>query len=108
MWHRSMCLYDLAHLGGVLQAGFDGISIARLAALKIYFDVVDEGMGRPLRATEDIFMLSRSEITGANDLGSLRASAVSVPQLLAECAQRYTALTALDGDLVSHHGLQPT
>lgn len=100
-WRRRKArdLYDLEHLGRVLQADFDGPGIATLAALKIFFDVVDEGLGHPLIALNEVFNLPATAITGVDDLGYFRAGTVSVARLLAQCAQRYAALIALEGDL---------
>ena len=98
-WRRSRArdLYDLEHLGRVLQATFDGPGIAALAALKIYFDVVDEGLGRPPATLGEVFGRPGSVVTGAEDLGRLHASAPDIDYLLAQCAQRYAALTSLEG-----------
>ncbi len=76
------------------------MGIAMLAALKIYFDVVEEGSGCPLPAPGDIFSLPGDAIMGADDLGHFRASTVDVAQLLSQCAQRYAAITELGGDLL--------
>lgn len=94
---KARDLYDLEHLGRALQAGFDGRGIAALAALKIYFDVVDEGLGQPPTSLAEIFDIPASAVTGAEDLGNLRASVTDVPRLLAACAQRYTAVATLTG-----------
>lgn len=99
-WRRRMArdLYDLEHLGRVLQADFDGPAIAEIAALKIYFDVVDEGLGRLPGALSEIFSRRATDVTGADDLGRFRAALTDVKQLLARCAQRYQALADLDGE----------
>ncbi len=96
---KARDLYDLEHLGRILQAAFDGPGIAALAALKIYFDVVDEGLGQPPTSLAEIFALPVSAVTGADDLGHLRATDTDVARLLAICAQRYSALTALTGPI---------
>ncbi len=98
-WRRSRArdLYDLEHLCRALQETFDGPGIAALAALKIYFDVVDEGLGRPPATLGEVFGRPGSVVTGAEDLGRLHASASDIDHLLAQCAQRYAALSSLEG-----------
>jgi hypothetical protein len=100
-WRRSVArdLYDLEHLGRAMQASFDGPGIATLAALKIYFDVVDEGLGQPPSSLGDVFGRPHATVRGAEDLGRLHASVPDVGQLLAQCAQRYAALASLEGTI---------
>jgi predicted nucleotidyltransferase component of viral defense system len=94
---KARDLYDLEHLGRALQADFDGPGIAALAALKIYFDVVDEGLGPPPASLAEIFAIPARAVSGTEDLGHLRAAETDVPRLLAVCAQRYAALATLEG-----------
>ena len=71
-WRRRVArdLYDLDHLGRVLQATFDGRSICALAALKIYFDVVEERAGgRPVEDLSTIFGVAPADVAGKDDLG---------------------------------------
>lgn len=100
-WRRRKArdLYDLEHLGRALQTDFDGPAIAALAALKIYFDVVDEGLGRLLTALDAIFNLSPAEVSGADDLGYFRVATVDVAQLLVQCAHRYAVFGGVDGEI---------
>lgn len=91
-------LYDLEHLGRALQSSFDGPGIAALAALKIYFDVVDEGLGRAPKSLADIFGCPVTAVLGQADLGQLHARAPTAAELLAYCRQRFSALAALGGD----------
>lgn len=100
-WRRRHArdLYDLEHLGRVLQPRFDGTTIAALAALKIFFDVVDEGLGCPPSGVEDVFACAANEVVGASDLGRFRAAVTDVRPLLARCAQRYSVLPKLEEEL---------
>lgn len=102
-WRRRKArdLYDLENLGRALQANFDGPGIAALAVLKIYFDVMDEGLGRPLPSLGSVFGCAGTEITGADDLGHFRASTMDAAQLLSQYARRYVALVGLEDDLAS-------
>lgn len=99
-WRRRKArdMYDLEHLGRVLQADFDGPGIAALAALKIYFDIVDEGLGRPPGSLAEVFGRESSEVTGADDLGHFRATTTDVGRLLSQCSRRYAALAELGGE----------
>lgn len=99
-WRRRAArdLYDLDHLGQVLQAGFDGPAIAELAALKIYFDVAIEGLGHAPDWLDRIFAVRLVDVRGADDLGRFRAVEVDVAPLLARCAERYSALRDLTGE----------
>src|SRR5205823_10863106 len=92
-WRRRMArdLSDLEHLGRSLQANFDGAAITTLGLLKIYFDVVDDGVGRPLPDPSALFGCDLSEVQGREDLGHLRADVADVGQLLRQCQQRYRA-----------------
>lgn len=94
-------LYDLVHLGCLLQADFPAAAIARLAALKIYFDVVDEGLGtdRVPTSLPDVFALGPGQVVGAEDLGLLRAGRTDLSELLARCRTRYAAF----GQLADEH-----
>lgn len=100
-WRRAAArdLYDLDHLGRVTQATFDGPGIAALAALKIYFDVVEEGLGHQPADLREVFGRPQTIVRGAEDLGHLQVSTLDAGQLLAMCARRYAALAALGGDL---------
>jgi predicted nucleotidyltransferase component of viral defense system len=99
-WRRRVArdLYDLEHLGRALQSSFDGPGIAALAALKIYFDVVDEGLGRPPPSLADVFGCPVSAVVGQADLGQLHARVPTAAELLEHCRQRYAALAALGGE----------
>jgi predicted nucleotidyltransferase component of viral defense system len=94
-------LYDLDHLGSLLQGDFPAVAIARLAALKIYFDVVDEGIGVDSVPTSlnDVLGISAADVVGAHDLGLFRAERTDVSELLARCRTRYAAF----GDLADEH-----
>jgi uncharacterized protein len=100
-WRRSNArdLYDLAHLGRIMQSTFDGEGIAALAALKIYFDVVDERLGAPPSSLSDIFSRPPGDVRGADDLGRLHTLAFDPTHALAQCAQRYKALAGLDAEV---------
>jgi uncharacterized protein len=101
-WRRRAArdLYDLEHLGRVLQASFDGPGVAALAALKIYFDVVDEGLGRAPQSLDDVFGCPITAVVGQADLGQLHAKGPTALDLLAQCQRRYAALTSLPGEYV--------
>jgi hypothetical protein len=92
-------LYDLEHLGRALQAGFDGEAICTLGVLKIYFDVIDEQLGRPLPLPREIFDCSIADVQGKGDLGHLRAGAVDLADLLRHCRQRYRALESMASEV---------
>jgi hypothetical protein len=94
---KARDLYDLEHLGRALQTEFDGPGIAALAALKIYFDVVEEGLGPLPASLAEIFAIPANAVSGIEDLGHLHAVETDVPRLLAICAQRYAALATLGG-----------
>lgn len=100
-WRRRMArdLYDLEHLGRALQADFDGEVIASLGLLKIYFDVVDDGVGHPLPDPTVLFSNVQG-VQGREDLGHLRADVADVGQLLVRCQRHYRAITATDPALV--------
>lgn len=100
-WRRRMArdLYDLEHLGRALQADFEGEAIASLGLLKIYFDVVDDGVGRPLPGPGVLFGCRLADVQGRDDLGHLRADVADVGQLLSRCRQRYRALETIDAEL---------
>ena len=100
-WRRRKArdLYDLEHLGKVLQSSFDGPPIAALAALKIYFDVVDEGLGRPPTEIEQVFQCAIKEVEGVNDLGHFGAKSADPTGLLTSCTQRYGALCRIEDEL---------
>ncbi|HEY8741959.1 MAG TPA: nucleotidyl transferase AbiEii/AbiGii toxin family protein [Chloroflexota bacterium] len=99
-WRRRVArdLYDLEHLGRALQASFDGPGIAALAALKIYFDVVDEGLGRIPRSLADVFVCPVTDVAGQADLGQLHTKVYTTAELLAQCQRRYSVLAALGGE----------
>ncbi len=92
-------LYDLEHLGRLLVPRVNFADIAELAALKIYFDVVEERLPHPIDAIANLFDENRS-IAGVEDLGLLRASTTDPKALLVKCASRYSALGAMDDELV--------
>ena len=97
-WRRRHArdLYDLDHLARVMQAAGVLAEVSALAALKIYADVVEEGIhSRPLADPAEVFGCAPSEVRGAKDLGNFRASVTDVHTLLTTCRQRYAALTAL-------------
>ncbi len=100
-WRRRKArdLYDLEYLGKVLQAEFDGPTLASLAALKIYFDVVDEGLGRPPTEIEQVFQCMVKEVEGLEDLGYFGARSADPKSLLTCCAQRYGALFEIEDEL---------
>jgi len=58
-------LYDLEHPGRVMQIEGVGRDVAELAALKIYFDVVEERLSRAPESTEAIFSLPATVVIGA-------------------------------------------
>jgi predicted nucleotidyltransferase component of viral defense system len=93
-WRRRKArdLYDLVHLGSILQAQFNERAISSLAMLKFYFDVVDEGISNPLASTQEVFSIAPRYVEGATDLGNLRAKTTDIPSLLSQCASRYGAL----------------
>lgn len=97
-WRRRKArdLYDLEHLGSVLQTNFDGPSVAALTALKIYFDAIDEKLYALPMTPDDILGCSPSLIVGRGDLGTLRASSTDADELLLRCSQRYSALVELE------------
>jgi predicted nucleotidyltransferase component of viral defense system len=99
-WRRANArdLYDLEHLSRFMQSTFDGPAIAALAALKIYFDVVDEGLGHPPESLSDIFGGAPSDVRGADDLGRLHTASLDIAQTLAQCTTRYKALATLGGE----------
>lgn len=101
-WRRRKArdLYDLEHLGRALQAEFDGLTIGSLAALKVYFDVVDEGLGHPPTDIRDIFRCTTKDVEGIDDLGRFQARATDAGNLLAQCSQRYSALPQVDDGIL--------
>ncbi len=100
-WRRRAArdLYDLEHLGRVLQADFDGEAICTLGVLKIYFDVVDERLGRPLPGTSDVLACGINEVQGMEDLGHLRSSIIDIEDLLNRCKRRYRDLVSVDPEV---------
>jgi hypothetical protein len=78
--------------------------VAELAALKIYFDVVDERLGKPPQSLGSILDCTPAEVRGAEDLGRFQASVAGVPVLLAQLARRYEALADLQGDIADVAG----
>lgn len=100
-WRRRAArdLYDLEHLGRALQASFDGEAICTLGVLKIYFDVVDEKLGRPLPQPDEILACSTRDVQGQEDLGHLRSSITDLEDLLHRCRQRYRALGSADPEV---------
>ncbi len=96
--HAARDLYDLDHLGQVLQVDFDGPSIAELAALKIYFDVMDEGLGSLPDRLDQVFGGPVDIVVGATDLGRFGAADTDITSLLTRCARRYAALAGLAGE----------
>jgi predicted nucleotidyltransferase component of viral defense system len=94
-------LYDLEHLTRVLQKGFNGHAITRLAALKIYFDAVDDGLPHPPGALDSLFDTASRPIVGVEDLGRLRALNIDLDDLLRKCAARYTALADVPTDVAA-------
>ena len=107
-WRRRAArdLYDLDHLGQVLQATFDGPAIAALAALKIYADVALEGLGHAPEAMGIVFAVRPAEVRGADDLGRFRAAETDVAGLLDRCRRRYDALREPLGEAgwLAQHG----
>lgn len=98
--HKARDLYDLEHLGRVLQHAFDGPAIGELAALKIYFDVVDEGLGQAPSDLVAILGCRPGEVEGIGDLGRFRAGVLNVERLLGSCALRYGALSEVHGEIL--------
>jgi predicted nucleotidyltransferase component of viral defense system len=101
-WRRRMArdLYDLNHLGRVMQSTFDGRLVCTLAALKIYFDVVEERSGsRPLGNPAEIFGLALSDVVGQHDLSRFGAGTIDIGALLTGCRTRYGGMTSMDADL---------
>lgn len=98
-WRRRAArdLYNLDHLGQVLQTGFDGPAIAELAALKIYADVALEGLGHAPNWIGAVFGVRPAEVRGADDLGRFRAVETDAGPLLERCRRRYDALRAVTG-----------
>ncbi len=97
-WRRRMArdLYDLEHLGRIMQSDFDGGSLSRLAALKIYFDVIEDRSGsKPVSTPSAIFGQSQTDVIGQHDLGHFGAATVDVAALLAHCRTRYGAMASL-------------
>ncbi len=82
----------------MLQADFDGPGIAALAALKIYFDVVDEGLGQPPTTLAEVFGRAAGDVTGTDDLGHFCATTTDVNRLLSQSNRRYAALAELEGE----------
>ena len=67
-----------------------------LAALKIYSDVVEEGIqSRPLVDPAAVFGCAPADVRGAEDLGAFQASETDVRKLLTTCRQRYAPLATL-------------
>ncbi len=101
-WRRRKArdLYDLEHLGRALQTEFDGATIASLAALKVYFDVVDEGLGRHPADIQEIFGCTAKQIEGVDDLGRFQAKTTDTTVLLAQCTQRHAALCRVDQEIL--------
>jgi hypothetical protein len=100
-WRRHFArdLYDLEHLGRVTQTERVDRDVAELAALKIYFDVVDERLSKPPEALGAIFACAPADVKGAEDLGRFQASVTDASTLLGRCARRYAALAELRGDI---------
>lgn len=101
-WRRRMArdLYDLEHLGRIVQSDFDGLLLARLAALKIYFDVVEGTCPRgPVSSPSAIFGLSETDVVGQDDLGRFGARTITVIPMLAQCRSRYRAIESLPAEI---------
>jgi len=97
-WRRRHArdLYDLEHLARVMQPVGVADDVCDLAALKIYADVVEEGIeSRPLTDAASVFGCTPADVRGAEDLGTFRASETDVRRLLTNCRERYAPLATL-------------